>query len=113
MRSLESRVTRVIHREYHQFRKSILKWRKDEIYESCGKIYFYACIEEYFRYNKYIPKRFFRDMVRFQLSIAHLWKVYLKNEEASVVTWKGIEALITLSCYEKGEGYDKCQTRAC
>lgn len=52
-------------------------------------------------------------MVRFQLSIARLWKVYLKNEEASVVTWKGIEELIPLSLYEKGEGYDKCQTRAC
>ena len=52
-------------------------------------------------------------MIRFQLSIAHLWKVYLKNEEVSVVTWKGIEELIPLSCSEKGEGYDKCQTRAC
>lgn len=113
MRSPGTRVKRAIHREYQQFRKNILKRRKDEIYESCGKIYFYACIEEYFHYNKRIPERCLKDISRFRFSIAHLWKVYLKNEEASVVTWKGIEELLSLASDQKEGGHDQCQTRAC
>lgn len=94
----KERVKREVKKEYHQFKRNLIKRKKGEIFESCGKIFFYANIYEYFLYNPSISEDTLRRFSYRRLSIERLWDLYLKNEYTNVVTWNGIDELLEIAC---------------
>ena len=111
---VRSKVRKEVGREYYHFRHMTLKKRKRDIFESCGKIYFYACIYEYFTYNPNIHESLLGMYIKYRISIEDLWCYYLKHEDTSVATWNGIEGLMILIFQERGEeSYEQCKAGAC
>lgn len=72
--------------EYEKFKKKMLTRPVEEVYDECGKIYFYTEVSHFLIESdiKITP----------QMTLSNLWHLYLSDEFASVNTWYDIKSFI-------------------
>lgn len=113
MISQAKKLCRRIENEYRGFRNSTLAQGKNVLWDKCHKIYFYCNIAEYFRYNEVIPEKYVEALMKHRHPIGVLWESYLKNDEASISTWDGIEELLEMITRNGGKCSGICKTGTC
>ena len=90
------KVLKQIQNEYLIYKYKKLSECRKNIYESCSEILFYECLHEYFLYHQGISKRFLELVQDIDDILANLYRLYLKYEELSIITWAGIEELLEM-----------------
>lgn len=84
-----------IKRSFLRFkRKMLVKSQKEEIWDSCMKVHFYLCMNEYFEYNEGIPETYLQLAVAEPELLEKVWRLYLREEHLDYRTWKGIDELL-------------------
>lgn len=90
------KVLKQIQNEYLIYKYKKLSECRKNIYESCSEILFYECLHEYFLYHQGTSKRFLELVQDIDDILANLYRLYLKYEELSIITWAGIEELLEM-----------------
>ena len=90
----ENEMLRKIETEYSLFRYKMLSDSTQEVYDSCRKICFYECINEYFQYSREISADFVNATRQSDKILAELWQIYLKYEYLGMDTWEEIEDIL-------------------
>ncbi len=90
------KVLKQIQNEYLTYKYKKLSECRKNIYESCSEILFYECLHEYFLYYHGISNRFLKSVQGIDGILANLYRLYLKYEELSIITWAGIEELLEM-----------------
>ncbi len=89
-----------INREYNRFKYRLMKMKKEQIIDKCGKIHFYSCVREYFEYNEQVPEEVFQFLLKQKDILYQLWELFIKWEQLGYSTWEQIDDLISFWMHE-------------
>ena len=70
-----------------------------EVYEDFGRIRFYECVYEYFRYKENIKADYISACLREEYIFSSLYELYLKYEHLNVGSWEQVEELLNALAY--------------
>jgi hypothetical protein len=92
----EKQMIQKISMEHAIFKYKMMSASTQEIYDSCKKICFYECMQEYFVYCEQINREFVETAVQRDDILETLWNIYLKYEYLRADTWKEIEDILNV-----------------
>lgn len=86
-----------VERELACFKRRMLyRNSREDIWNACGKIHFYCCLNEYFLFNEKIPTVYLELAVLTPGFLDLVWKVYLNadTDHSGYQTWEEIDRLL-------------------
>lgn len=87
-------LTKRIEEEHALFYKEMVSRPSREAYHSCGKIWFYESVYEYFLYNDRLSKEQVSTCLEANGIMESMWNLYLKDDSLNVDTWEEIGRII-------------------